>query len=319
LKQLLSLLIIAMVSVLSACTDQTQPVLKVGSNQWSGYEPMFLARDLGYYDDNKVKLVELPSSSETLDLLHEGMLDAGALTLDECVLAASEGTALTLVLVFDLSDGADVVMAGPDIHALADIKGKRVGVETSAVGAMMLSGALDAAGLQDDDIRVVYLTVDEHVSAFEQGVVDAVVTFEPAKTRLQMHGAHVLFDSSQLAGRIIDVLAVRTSVLEQQADHLRMLLAGYMQARMFMAENPDKAAVLMAPRLALTPQEMLASFDGLRLPDEQSNEQWFSGSPAALMQRVRSLEKMMLDKGLLASSAASRLMLTHRFLTGTEP
>ena len=59
------------------------PPLRVGSNQWVGYEALYLARSLGHYDPTLIKLVELPSSTEVQQALRDGLLEAGALTLDE--------------------------------------------------------------------------------------------------------------------------------------------------------------------------------------------------------------------------------------------
>ena len=45
--------------VLSACQRPVQPI-RVASNVWFGYEPMFLARELGFLSESVARLVEFP-------------------------------------------------------------------------------------------------------------------------------------------------------------------------------------------------------------------------------------------------------------------
>ncbi|MDX8405306.1 MAG: ABC transporter substrate-binding protein [Mariprofundus sp.] len=313
------LLLILMAACLSGCPTEAPHLLKVGSNQWPGYEPLFLARDLGLYNDQQIKLVELPSSTESLDLLHEGLLDAAALTLDEALHAIDKGVGLTIVLILDQSNGADVLMGRPEISRLSAIKGKRVGVESTAVGAVMLAGALQAAGLTEAEIQPVYLTVDEHVAAYERGDVDAVVTFEPSKTRLLADGAHVLFDSSRIAGRIIDVLAVRTAVMAQYSQQLQQLVDGYFAARAYMDKHEEAAAARMAPRLAISGEELKIALQGLSLPDIRENRQWMEGSPSKLQLSASVLAQLMLKTGLNGREVDTSNLIDAAFIKDARP
>ncbi|MFQ5355783.1 MAG: ABC transporter substrate-binding protein, partial [Mariprofundaceae bacterium] len=279
--------------ILAACSAEEHSLLKVGSNQWPGYEPMFLARDLGFYDENRIKLVELPSSTESLHLLHEGTLDAAALTLDEALGAMAGNTSISVVLVFDVSNGADVILASPSILTVQDLKGRKVGVESTAVGAIVLYSALKKAGLAETDVELSYLTVDEHVHAYTKGEVDAVVTFEPSKTKLLRQGAHVLFDSREIAGLIVDVLVVRTDQLNEQMRNIQMLIDGYYKARQYMREQPDHAMTLMAPRLGMSPQALRDAYQGLKLPDLSENQALFSGEPSPFESSANEVLKVM--------------------------
>jgi len=264
----------------TACTVEPPELLKVGVNQWPGYEPIFLARDLGYLPQKQVKLVELPSNTESIGLLRSGRLDAAALTLDEALNVINLGTELTIVLVFDFSNGADVLLANPAIKNLVDMRHHRVGVETTGVGALLFHAALNQAKLGDDDVQVVYLPVDEQEAAYMSGQVDAVVTFEPIKSRLEQHGAHVLFDSSEVPDLIVDVLAVRTDQLEKQRENIFQLVQAYAKARSYMTQYAKKSLQLMAPRLQMSPHDLQQTYQGLILPSLLENIAYFSGSPS---------------------------------------
>ena len=299
----------------SSCTHENEaPTLKVGVIQWLGYEPFFLARTLGEYSLDTIKLVELQSSTDTLRLLREGVLDAGALTLDEVLGEIALGTELEVVLVVDISNGADVLLGRPHLKELADLKGKRVGVENNAVGAVLLNGALINAGMSASDITIVPLTADKHFSSYMSGSVDALVTFNPTSNKLMTLGAIKLFDSSKIPDQIIDVIAVRKDALLESKDNIKMLIEGYLSALSQLNESPKKATAIMAPRLGISGEEMLASYDGVLLADREKNRHLFSGMPPKLSIIVESLQNTLLDAKLLERKVDSGGLINSQFI-----
>ena len=94
----------------------------------------------------------------------------------------------------------------------------------------MLSRALAINGMQAGDVKVVHLESNEQPSAFEKGRVDGAVTFDPYRTQFLKAGATTLFDSTQIPGEIVDLVAVRASVLDKQPEAIQALLTGWFAA-----------------------------------------------------------------------------------------
>jgi NitT/TauT family transport system substrate-binding protein len=59
--------------------------------------------------------LELLSNSDSLQALAAGTVDGAGLTLDEAIGARAAGLDMKIVLVFDISTGADVLLARPEI------------------------------------------------------------------------------------------------------------------------------------------------------------------------------------------------------------
>ena len=118
--------------VLPGCDGFIDLPISVASHVWVGYEPMFLARDKGWLNSQKVLLHETSSAIESLRALKEGKVQGAALTLDEMLCARADGVPLAMVLIFDISAGADMLVARPGIKTLADLKGQRIGYESSS-------------------------------------------------------------------------------------------------------------------------------------------------------------------------------------------
>ena len=294
--------------------SQVEP-LTLGTNIWPGYEPIYLARNLGHYDD-RVRLVEYSSATEVIRALRNGLIDMGALTLDELLLLRESGVDMKVVLVTDISDGGDVVMARPEIGSLAELKGRKVAVESSALGAYVLTRALQTVNLKPSDVRVKQIEVDRHLLAYREGTADAVVTFEPVMSRLKNEGAKVLFDSSKISGEIVDVLAVRTEVLGVKNEHLRLLVDGWFKALAHLSERPDDAGRRMADRLQLTSEEVLQSYNGLKLPTLEENRVLLNESnSSSLLASAEKLAQVMREENLLAEKPTLSGLLAPQFVS----
>lgn len=298
--------------LLSACNSSQEPPLRIGTNIWPGYEHLYLARSLGYYEQSSIKLVEMTSASDVIRSLRNGILEGGALTLDEALSLIDDGIALKIILVMDFSEGGDVLLVKPGIDSLAALRGKSIAVEYTAVGAILLDGALNAAGLSVSDVNIVACPQDEHTICYRSA--DAVVTFEPDKTRLLKLGAQLLFDSSQIPGRIVDVLVVNAQAANTSPRTLKRLLAGYFKARDYYAANPEDAVNRMSPRVQLSPEELQESYVGINLPDLEENRALLSGDPSPLQLTAGEISKFMLQKRFLKNQLSVDSLIDNSFL-----
>lgn len=284
---------------ITGCTEQPDHPLRIATKSWLGYEPLFLARDLGYLDEQQVHLVEFPSASEVIRALRNRAVDGAALTVDEVLLLAADGMAPRIVLVMDVSRGGDAILGQPGIQRVSELKGRRVGVESGAMGAYVLSRALEKNGLTSADVRISSLDEHEHEDAFLKKDIDAVVTFEPVLSRLLDRGAVALFDSTEIPGEIVDVLVVRKDVATQRRHSIRHLLDGWFHALDFLITDADTAAELIAVRMPISPEQVLAALERMRFPSLEENRQLIGANPPRLSEPTERLMKVMRSYRLL--------------------
>jgi NitT/TauT family transport system substrate-binding protein len=320
MKRITSLLtLIFTIFLATACGQATQAPMRIGTNVWPGYEPLYLARELGEYDDHEVRLVELPNSSEVIRAYHNGVLDAAAVTLDEALLLAQHHPDFSILLIMDYSHGGDVILARPPTNSLEGIRGKRVGLENTALGSYVISRALEIAGIGRQEITVVPLFVDEHERAYDEQRVDAVVTFEPVRTKLLAKGANQIFDSRSIPKEIVDILIVRNSFLEANPQSVRQLLRGWFAALDRLAKKPEEAHGIIARRLAITLQETRDSYAGLLLPDLNENKAMLFGSPPPMLATVNRLADRMTEAKILERSGDLRKLLAPEKILDLYP
>lgn len=256
--------------LLGAAAAGAEP-LRLGTNIWPGFEPLYLARERGLLPESAVRLLEFRSGSQVMMALETGSVDAGTLTLDEVVTLVSAGTPLTVVLAVDTSNGGDSIIAQPGSTSIDGLRAARIAVEDNALGAYFLHRALEVSGMSVTDIEAVRLDVAHHAAAFKKGDVAASVCYEPIRGRLLAMGGVEVFNSRQLPGEIVDVIAVRSAVLPEFTRTVRLLGEAWDAALEYMTTAPGQAHDILGRRMGLKGDDVQAAYGGLTLLDRKAS------------------------------------------------
>lgn len=310
---------VALLLPLVGCVREPESALRIGTNVWIGSEPLYLARELGHLKPEVVQLVEYPSASEVLRAFRNQAIDGMVISLDELFGLAVDGMQPRIILVVDVSHGADAVVGRTGMRTMKDLKGKPVAVESGALGAFVLSRALALNGMQASDVRVVHLESNEQPSAFAKGQVDGAVTFDPYRTQLLRAGATTLFDSTQIPGEIVDLVAVRASVLEKQPKAIQTLLAGWFSAIDYLKREPKDAAHRMGIRQQTTGEQFLEALKGLHIPSREENLRMIGGATPELAVSGRRLMALMQEAKLLRAPLEIEEVLAPGPLASSPP
>ncbi|HXW00983.1 MAG TPA: ABC transporter substrate-binding protein, partial [Anaerolineae bacterium] len=205
------LLLVVLLLLVTACTGAAaspveRPPLKVSWNYWPGSYPIIIAQERGLFEKHGVKvepiLVEYESHApDFIAKKTDGALFALA---DALVIDAREPDSARVVLTYDESAGADVVVANADIANIADLKNKRIGASLGSFGELLVRTMLASTGLTLDDVTLVNVG-PEAVPQAMSASIQAGFTFEPHLSEAVAQGHHIIFSSSDTPGLIVDV------------------------------------------------------------------------------------------------------------------
>lgn len=297
-RGMLLALLLALPFLTSCGKEETAP-LRIASSPWPGYEPLYLAREIGYLSEDRANVFELPSSDITLESFRNRSADMATLTLDEVLELLQGGTRLRVLLVLDVSNGADAVMATPGVKSLADLKGKRIAILNIPLGVYMLTRTLDAAKLTRADVRVIPSAESRHEEMYRRGQADAFITFDPFKTRLADLGAHAIFDSSRIPNEIFDLMVVHEDIYLQRRAEVCDVARQWFRTLDYMKREPEAAAASIGKRLGATPEEYRAMVGGIKTPDLEENLRLIGGDAPGMLAPARLLNEAMLREGQL--------------------
>ena len=297
------------------CAAPPAERLRIGMNVWPPYELLYLARERGYFEDEGVgvDLVDFSSYSGALAAYHQGQIDAFLATLNEVQIRENFQDPPVVVLALDYSYGGDAVVARAGIATPAELRGRRVAYEESALGSYMLERALAHGGLSEEQVTLVNRLPEEAEDDFRKGKVDAVVTYEPFLRRLlEVAGATVVFSSREIPGEIVDVLAARPAVLAAHRDAFRRVARAWFRAVEDYRANPLEAAAIMARHENIGTEEFLRALSGSHLPDRNENLRLLGTSmtPGSLSDTADRLGRFLVRQGLARRAAPGHEVLS---------
>ena len=305
-------------SVFIGCTSQKEisKPLRIGMNTWPGYEPFVLAKKHGFLAEN-VKISRVNSATDVIKAFKSDLIDIACLTLDEAIILQSKSDDnIKIIVVMDMSTGGDAVIARKDIGSMQDLKGGRIGVESSALGSFILSRAVDLTpGLSLNDLKVVNLSYEHHMTEFNKGNIDAVVTFEPVKTKLLKGYAHVLFDSSQIPGEILDVMIIKEKTIHTKKLAMQKVVKAWFKSVEYISKERKKSLNEMASYEGITFEEFKIAYTGISVPSLQANRDFFS---TQLHTSIKRLNKILGEKKLVSKEIVPQDLYSDVFLKRVE-
>ena len=300
-----------------ACREDDTATLRLAINPWPGYEFLYLARDLGFFEEEglTVAFVERPDLGSVRAAFEAGEADAITVTLTEVLQACDKGERCPrVVLAADYSNGADVVMAVPPIKEPGDLRGRRVAVEPDSTTTFLLSRALETAGLGLGDVTIVPLRQHDMSKALSEGRVDAVVSYPPVALDLARSGRlRTIFSSADVPGEVVDVVAIDPHWLTGREAQAEALVRAWDRAVVWWRQNHDEAVRRMAEREKVSVEEMeqaLAHMTILR-----SAEQRFLFAAGGPLERsVRRHDLLLRRAGLISGTDRTAEVITDRYL-----
>ncbi|HLH21403.1 MAG TPA: ABC transporter substrate-binding protein [Chloroflexota bacterium] len=197
--------------------------------------PIAIAKDAGYYAEQglDVEVIGIRSSAQNAAALLSGEVDVSIIGGIGPVRARLSGSDLLLIGATK-PYFAGAIVARPDIHSAADLRGGRVGISAKGGNTdLMARAALPRLGL-DPDVDVTLLSTGdspEQVAALLAGNVDAASLTPPADEHANNAGYPTLYD---ITGARIPYPAVALGTsgprLAERPDALERFLRAYGQA-----------------------------------------------------------------------------------------
>jgi sulfonate transport system substrate-binding protein len=193
-----------------------------------------------------VEWVFSAGSNKANEYLRAEAIDFGSTAGAAALLARANGSPIKTVYLYSKPEWtALVVPAGSPIASVADLKGKKVAATKGTDPYFFLLQALNEAGLSGSDVEVINLQHADGRTALERGEVDAWAGLDPHMAASELEAG------SKLLYRNIDFntygfLNANEEFVTQYPDLTATVLEAYERARVWILENPDDAAQILA-------------------------------------------------------------------------
>jgi NitT/TauT family transport system substrate-binding protein len=308
---------------LASCMSY-EPPLRIALIRWPPFEFLHLAQEKGYFAEEgvEVRLIEFVAVNDTQRAFEHDKIDGGTFSLFQVLQNRDQlKRKMQVPLVIDFSDGADLLMAKPEIQDVRALRGRRVGVTLSPLDIFFLTRALELHGMTLQDISPVYVRTADMTEALREGKVDAITAYPPNSTEIENAGlARAIFSSSRIPGEIVDVLALDEAVVRERPEDVAGVIRAFYRAVDFAKDHPEEAWQIMSARERVTPEEFRAALHtGITLVP-LADQQKFLGKNSSLPAVAARVSQVLKEKGLLSSVHADRNLLNgHPAALAVEP
>ncbi len=200
------------------------PAFTVGWSIYVGWNPYYYMQKSGilkkwadkYNVDIKVQRFDYAPS---LDAFVAKNIDACTMTNMEALdMPAASGVDTTAVIVGDYSNGNDAVMVRNNL-GFSQMSGKQVMLVQKTVSEYLFERGMVINGQQNDLKKVKFLNTSDSdiVAAFMNNPSSqVVVTWKPLVSQVRaIKGVTSIFDSSKIPGEILDLLVIRSEILNR--------------------------------------------------------------------------------------------------------
>lgn len=207
---------------------------------------LFLTHALQTAQDDGLTLefVNTPTFAEQVTFLGIGQVDVGLMPYTSFVALFDAGAPVKIVAGGGI-EGC-VIIAQPGLDSAEKLKGKTLGTFQLDTLEVMPYDWLKSQGVDFADINVRYMgNTPEAVEAFKAGALDWICTIEPYGSALlnDVEGSVMLSDGTDIYGPGYTdcVLAVRSTLIEENRDGIKALIKGMMTAQQIAETDPQLA------------------------------------------------------------------------------
>jgi NitT/TauT family transport system substrate-binding protein len=279
--------------------------VRIGTQPWIGYGPWWIAQDQGIFAKYGIEaeLIDFVTDTEVNAAFASGNMDVANVASHTAIKLYANGVDLKIVLLEDVSNAADAMIAPSAIATMADLAGKTVAYEEGSTSDLLLHYALTENNMQIEDIVAAPMPAADAGAALIAGQVDAAVTYEPyiSEAINQNAGIEPLYTAAERPGLISDVLAARTQFAKENPDLMRNLLKVWDEAVIFLRENPEAGRAIIAEAVGSTPEELVTAFEGVAFYDLAENQQFLAFDSENAAAVFNDVQTVALSIGLIDS------------------
>ncbi len=294
---------------------RAEPAATVGTAVLGDYAmaaPVIVALDRGYFRANGLdaEFVPFRGGPDLLKSVIGGEALVG-LTGGTDIFVFREAGAPIRMIATETEGNHFTLNVSPDIHAVADLRGKAIGV--TKVGATTWVFARILARQQgwdpERDVKIVPLGgLDAQVAALTRHEIQAIVWGDGGAVLEAQGKSRVLLRLDSVTPRwISQIVYASEETIRRRSDDLRNALRAIFQALAFMTQHPEEAAAIAARTLKWEPRAVLAA--------HRLSSPLFPRDGHIDVGALGAMQDTLLEQGVLGR----RLPLTDHYTTAFTP
>ncbi len=217
--------ILLALTLVSCSSQNDQKEIKIATNAWIGYAPLFYAKEQGKLDGLGFTLIHNVSLAEAADIYSVGRADMVTTTQHEYYFLKNVTNDIVPVILLDRSNGGDMILSNKSVAELKKAKEIDAYLEVDSINAELLKEFMQKNGLKEEQMR--FINKDQQKIQdvpYESARAVLIVTYSPYDVTLKEKGFKEVASTRDLESLVvIDALCARKEVATTQRSRLKRL------------------------------------------------------------------------------------------------
>ncbi|PTY06980.1 ABC transporter substrate-binding protein [Opitutaceae bacterium EW11] len=255
--------------------------LKVAYSDWPGWVAWEIAIQKDWFKEAGVEVqFSWFEYGPSMEAFTAGKVDAVTVTNGDALVTGANGAKNIMAMLTDYSNGNDMIVGGPGIASLKDLKGKKVGIEIGLVEHLLLLNGLKKAGVPESSITLVPTPTNQTPQVLASGQVDAIGAWQPnsGQALKAVAGSTAIYTSADEPGLIYDVVIVSPQSFSEHRAEWKKFIGVWDKVVAYINDpkTRDDAIKIMASRVGTDPKEYASFMAGTRFLSLSEGAKFFA-------------------------------------------
>lgn len=257
----------SMVFFFLGCSSNKPQEIRIATNSWIGYAPLFYAKETGELEKLNMKLVPNVSLAEASDIFEVAKAELVTTTQHEYFSLKESVKDVLPIILIDRSNGGDMILSNRTLDELYKAETIYAYLESDSINNELLKAFLEKNNLTNQNI--IYINNDQlQISDLsnDENKTMLIVTYSPYNIKLGTKGFKELASTKDIDTLlVIDALCAKTSIYKTDKKRLQQLKVIIDNAITEIENNPEKVYNLVAKYLDnISYDEFLDSLNSIK-------------------------------------------------------
>ncbi|MEG3953376.1 MULTISPECIES: ABC transporter substrate-binding protein [unclassified Microcoleus] len=293
----LCVLTLAVSLIVNACNLASQQLapLRVGILSWAGFDIALYAQEAGLFKQRglDVQFIRFENNQDSTRAMLRGNLDANFTSLWDVIQSDSGNDKPVVLMVTNISHGADGIVAQPGIKSVANLRGKRVGSKLGTVNHLILLEALKLHQIKPEEVNIEDISNEKSVDLMQKKRLDAAVLWQPllGETAQSIKG-NIIYTTQEIDSLIVDTLASRSTITRTKKAEFKQFIMAWFDIMSAVETKPNEVFQKVGKSLGQKSEAFAKDYAGLKKGDIAMQQQMFKSGrlPEAIAQMAKLLK-----------------------------
>ena len=261
----------------ASCSSQQQSKeenIKIATNSWIGYAPLFYAKETGELDKLGFSIITNVSLAEAADVYNVGKADMVTTTQHEYHALKELMGDVTPVILLDRSNGGDMILANVSLEEIKNASHITVYLEVDSINAELLQEFMKKNNIDQKKLSIKNED-QQKIQDVQNGKSPIlIVTYTPYDVSLKKKGFKEIASTKNIHDLVvIDALCARKKVIDRHKERLVALKKVIDQKIEQIKKNPKSSFGYVKKYLGdISYEEYLASLNSIEWINHPSKE-----------------------------------------------